>query len=974
MKHLHLIKASAGTGKTYQLTTRYIQLLSDGVNPASILATTFTKKAAAEIRERVFLRLSEEILLSQTAGLDQDIPPNRHVLRNLVRNQHRMLICTMDSLCVQIARMFASEIGLSDEWSIADPVRQQELIEVGFQSTLAHDFAEEAPQLIRNILGEEATRSISGRISAHLNDLVATLRHSDPTNWRVRVPTCPNIQPNELISVLRQVPLPTTQKGSVEKRWATARDRLIVNLSAAAWHAVISDTWVNKVCSGEKFNRKESSEETQRAVASALKLAVHQSLVELDARTVHLADFTTRLHHTYLQEIVSSQTLGFQDVKYLLSVLFSSHEDLSDMLTDVFYRLDTKIQHVLLDEFQDTSLEEWRVLDPLVEEILGQVDQRTFLCVGDIKQAIYGWRGGRSELLEQMPSRWPQLETSTMIECRRCSRQVLSVVNRVFGGLEDSEIKQHFPQGTDAWVRNFQPHSAENDRRGFAGLLKITAPSSDQHEINRSCYQKAAHLCKQIHEHGPSAKIGILVRTNRAARACAELLKLHYPEVVFTLEGGELLTSNPAVRCVLSALMLYRRPNEALYRYTVATSPLGKHLDLFDWNDISQIAHARQKISRQISELGLKNTISSLIQLVLEECSAEDHRACHKLLQLVERSKDPSISLLVRLAETTRVQSNQETQVQIMTIHNSKGLEFDVVLLPDLNQQLVPILQGSFIQSLSPSPWEGPQQVVKTARKALIQHSPQLRIMDEKHSNQTLYESLSVLYVALTRAKYALYMIAPEEPRKNTYAHLLNELLEPLSPESISFEWLSEIPQAIHELQQHRKLPTILDACLTFKGYNQTLLTPTEQAKPAEFPSKKSTRSMQYGEAIHQQLASISWISEKSELSDMLLPYAETLLPVLSKDRYALGKGEVLEVWNERDFVYLDDSKRIIKGRWDRVVLTRKDQEIIGADCFEFKTGTGTHQTAQAQYYKAALQKFCSQDARITFSTIYLAS
>lgn len=973
MKHFHLIKASAGTGKTYQLTTRYIQLLSDGVNPASILATTFTKKAAAEIRERVFLRLSEEILRPQTAAPNRDIPATPLILRNLVRNQHRMLICTMDSLCVQIARMFAAEIGLSDDWSIADPVRQQELIEVGFQSTLAQDSADDASQLIRNILGEEAARSISGRISAHLNDLVATLRHSDCANWGIHVSASPEILPNDLIAILRQVPLPTTQKGSVEKRWATARDRLIINLAAAAWHTVVADSWVNKVSSGEKFNRKECSPETQQAVRTALKLAVHQCLSELNTRTRHLADFTARLHHTYLQEIVSSQTLGFQDVKYLLSVLFSSHEDLAEMLTDVFYRLDTKIQHVLLDEFQDTSLEEWRVLDPLVEEILGQVDQRTFLCVGDIKQAIYGWRGGRSELLDQMPSRWPQLHTSTMVECRRCSRQVLSVVNQVFSALEDSEIKQQFPDGTDSWIRNFGAHTAQNDRQGFAALLQVPLPSSDQDEINRSCYQKAAHLCKKINEQCPSAKIGILVRTNRAARACAELLKLHYPDLVFTLEGGELLTNNSAVRCVLSALMLYRRPNEALYRFTVATSPLGTHLALFDWNDISQIARARQKISQQITERGLKNTIASLIQLVIRDCSAEDHRACHKLLQLAERSKDISISLLMRLAETTRIPSNQETQVQIMTIHNSKGLEFDAVLLPDLNQQLVPVLKGSFIQSISPSPWEGPQQVVKTSRKALIQHSPQLRLLDDKTNNQTLYESLSVLYVALTRAKYALYMIVPEEARKNTYAHLLNELLEPSSTESLPFDWIAEVPQPIHQLQQ-RKPPNILKACLDFKGHNQNVVTPTEQNHPSEFRFIKSTESMHHGEIVHQQLATLAWVSDKSELSDLLLPYAETLLPILNRSRYSLENGEVLEVWHERDFVYLDDSKRIIRGRWDRVVLTRKAQEIVGAECFEFKTGKRTDHLAQSQYYQAALQKICSKGAKVTYSTVYLAT
>src|SRR5690606_14616117 len=104
----------------------------------------------------------------------------------------------------------------------------------------------------------------------------------------------------------------------------------------------------------------------------------------------------------------------FSDLPYKLAGHMAATSDhhagdaAADLLLEIYFRLDARVQHLMLDEFQDTSLDQWAVLDPIASEVAAHVDgfaSRTFFCVGDVKQAIYGWRGGCADLLSGMVDR-----------------------------------------------------------------------------------------------------------------------------------------------------------------------------------------------------------------------------------------------------------------------------------------------------------------------------------------------------------------------------------------------------------------------------------------------------------------------------------------------------------------------------------------------------------------------------------------
>ncbi|MEZ6105128.1 MAG: UvrD-helicase domain-containing protein [Pirellulaceae bacterium] len=143
------IRASAGTGKTFQLSNRYLRLLLAGQRPDSILASTFTRKAAGEILERVIQRLARAAASSAEATdlaghLDAqqvERPEFARLLRDLLRRLDRCRISTLDSYYGQLARTYCLELGLPPAWSILDEAKIAEFRSEAIRRTLAEGFA-----------------------------------------------------------------------------------------------------------------------------------------------------------------------------------------------------------------------------------------------------------------------------------------------------------------------------------------------------------------------------------------------------------------------------------------------------------------------------------------------------------------------------------------------------------------------------------------------------------------------------------------------------------------------------------------------------------------------------------------------------------------------------------------------------------------------------------------------------------------
>ena len=166
-----VVRASAGTGKTYRLTARLMRILLQGAAPESILATTFTRKAAGEILDRVLLTLAHAANESDPAALEAlreqvDLPtlPRSACLQmfdKLLRNVHRLRICTLDSLFSQLARSFSFELGLPPAWRLTDEIEEMWLREQAVDALIATLDPAEMMTLLSMLGKGENRRSIA---------------------------------------------------------------------------------------------------------------------------------------------------------------------------------------------------------------------------------------------------------------------------------------------------------------------------------------------------------------------------------------------------------------------------------------------------------------------------------------------------------------------------------------------------------------------------------------------------------------------------------------------------------------------------------------------------------------------------------------------------------------------------------------------------------------------------------------------
>ena len=187
----HLIRASAGSGKTYQLSGHFLKQLFLGQRPETILATTFTRKAAGEILGRVLLRLALAAEDSRvTEDLRQSLGTSRvtqqsalQLLVEVTRDLHRMRVCTLDSFFQRVARSLTLELGLQPGWSIIDEHVDRELRQQAIDAVLSQHVSRDAQQLMQILARGRSKRSVRDLIDETVTQFYELFLLTDQAAW-----------------------------------------------------------------------------------------------------------------------------------------------------------------------------------------------------------------------------------------------------------------------------------------------------------------------------------------------------------------------------------------------------------------------------------------------------------------------------------------------------------------------------------------------------------------------------------------------------------------------------------------------------------------------------------------------------------------------------------------------------------------------------------------------------------------------
>ena len=254
-----VVRASAGTGKTYRLTARLMRILLQGAAPESILATTFTRKAAGEILDRVLLTLAHAANESDPNALQElraqvDLPtlPRSACLKlfdKLLRNVHRLRICTLDSLFSQLARSFSFELGLPPAWRLTDEIEEAWLREQAVDALIATLDPAEMMALLSMLGKGENRRSIARELLQVVDTAYSGQRQCGVKVWdKLVAPKSPSDKElAEAVIAMRSVQLP-------QKRLMTRLEKLAQQIETRDFAALADDTLIANIASARRSN------------------------------------------------------------------------------------------------------------------------------------------------------------------------------------------------------------------------------------------------------------------------------------------------------------------------------------------------------------------------------------------------------------------------------------------------------------------------------------------------------------------------------------------------------------------------------------------------------------------------------------------------------------------------------------------------------------------------------------------------
>lgn len=780
-----LIAASAGTGKTYQLSTRFIALLALGTDPGSMIALTFTRKAAGEFRDRILRDLANGAASEEGAhALAQRIrdcwygssgaaalPPLcpqadearhpltreafRDMLRSVVSQLSRLHLSTLDSFFNQLVSMSKPELGLSDITLLSENERRQSRLAAFralFDRISGSDQETEAfLNLYRDITQgkeQEMPDVLSGLISAHQALYLTT---PDTDIWG-----------NTAAFGLPAAPLSLLMDEA--KREAVAED--IQQLASSV--PDINDTL------REKFLRfpNKMAEPNLSSAKTVLKKLESPAAPDASQGYLHLLELCRRLmqdtarrilnnlharaastahllhvYQGYYEAVVRSRgLLGFDDITRLVPGLLEKE----GAATRLAYRLDSTLQHWMLDEFQDTSPAQWQAIRPLVEEIAvdaanarDHAAARSLFIVGDSKQSIYRWRGADSSLFGELAhlAPWKQaLQPGEMALSWRSSPVIMDFVNDVF---------PHFPR-----------HSSARSEQAYPGLVKVSAKDNTN---EKHIGEAVAHALEELPLKQKAISVAILVRNNPQATAIYRYLRQHRPDlpaqIISDVPAG---LSSPLGESLHAFFIWLRHPADVYRRSLLQTSPLWPILTREKKNPWT---YWRQRLEQEGYASLLLNLQSALMrQPDLLTPYHRQHLATWVSAALAFDAQGGSLPEWNRYMENlTRQDNPPKDQIHILTIHKSKGLEYDAVILPlppstdDNTKNLSTLLhrdeQGA-IDGILHYPGAGPTTFW-----------PALDPSVENWRQEQRQEGENVLYVALTRAARANYILLPPKAK-----------------------------------------------------------------------------------------------------------------------------------------------------------------------------------------------------------------
>ena len=715
-----VLKASAGTGKTYRLSLEYVARLLQGADFEKIGVMTFTRKATAEIRERILAHLAEIIEnpeASEVAANLRAIYPELEIerkelettYRTMRQNKEQINVSTIDSFLNTIFQQAVAPYLNVYDYQIISGDENQELVEAVFKRILDNPAYF---QQLEEFLTANVKRDVDDYIDL-LQKIVNNrwkfmLLESKPAEERVAGDIAAQFE--RCVEILQNI---ARKKGN---DWGADHFRKDFRACFALKGEKLTDWLVDnyKLCIKKHFwngnkTRGKSVQQLKAAMAEEYEqfrrqLAAKIYNQELLPYQQQILDFSQQVFALYDQLKFKEKKFTHADISnYTYRYLYEPELDLladGEASSYFFELLGTEIKTLLIDEFQDTSVLQWKVLQPLINNS----DQ--VIAVGDKKQSIYSWRGGEPELFANLEAILDGT-SETLATSYRSQQVIIDFVNRFFSNLTeewDYSAVDHLEDKTEGYVEVLvggQNGTIRTDTKKFA--RKSEEKQQQIEEFNRQLTtdlpaEIAATVQEKVENYGA---VGILARRNDDLKRIAQ--ELEKQGVPYILESQDSLVEHPAVE-----------PIYYLSRYLA----FGDYFDLvkflrspvvgIDSQSLKEVVNNRDLIEdylqgeavklpdqkwgaaldfiRELKELKFTVLAQQMIEkLGLVEKYADNPNALKNIYQFFQlmNEYDYLVDFMTYVEEKKaseelkQVGLSEVEAVKLLTIHQSKGLSFE---------------------------------------------------------------------------------------------------------------------------------------------------------------------------------------------------------------------------------------------------------------------------------------------------------
>jgi ATP-dependent helicase/nuclease subunit A len=882
---LTIYKASAGSGKTWRLTVEYLKLLL--LNPESyrnILAVTFTNKATAEMKDRVLNALYEMMQIDPAApqeGMLKTVCTELKITPPFVKKQAitamsfllhdygHFRIETIDSFFQSVLRNLARELGLGAYLNIE--LNNAEVLSDAIDTMV--DKADKNPELLNwmtDYMEEMVQEGKSWKIDKALKDFGQTI-FKEYFKEKEAVLETKLSDKNFLKNYKKELhELEVFSKKQIEQK-------ADIFFKTIQEHDLEVEDFSNKesgVCgyflklkqgkydkSGFELKRVQACRESSDSWVTAKSPRRKEISALASEKLISILEETEQIRAKYYPDIISCQLAGahlnkvglLSDIskevnelnrennRFLLSntnALLKSLIDGSDA-SFVYEKTGTELNHILFDEFQDTSRMQWDTFRPLLAE--GLANGYKSLIVGDEKQSIYRWRNGDWRILGNIKAdmRPTEVKEEVLKNNWRSERRIIEFNNTLFQLIEKRINRKHqeeFECESEELKRAYQDVAQDSLKKATNGLVEISFPyakiTADYHQL---VLERLVQKVEDLQQQGIAPdQIAILIRKNKYIPEIGEYFanykntKGKDKPYCYDIISDEafLLGSSKAVQLIIDALRLLNDPANPLLQALVKLdyqndvlnhqgelSPIFRHTVQNEENRLSSKTGYKKVFTdtnpdEKLLPPAFLSSFDSLQRMPLYELVEELYRifqlSCvpaqdsylyafmDGLSDYLTHNPSDIASFLThwddRMSTTSIPAGSGVNGIRIMSIHKSKGLEFHTVLIPFCDWKL--------LNERPMQVWCQPELKPYNQLDLLpIDYKKEMNdsCFNREYKEETLQlwvDSLNLLYVAFTRAKHNLIIFCQgKDPKKEpgnpvTVSDLIQDIFENSSSEA----------------------------------------------------------------------------------------------------------------------------------------------------------------------------------------------